>query len=1321
MAENNKSKFIFTDEGRSLLVSQTGGIKFAILGYLLVEGLAGGDLPDDVCPNGLKERWESIEERAKDAEQTTIEYLIENDNVTFLMRGLNYTYKSAGFIEPTNRTQYDSWLKNYKDHLFGSFYVPSTELMTDNGNRYGTYAFNFDRTYINCEIPKNSSYQVRHILLIGKQFAENKEATFNVHPRQDVGIVGVAEIIQPETGAGIQILANQNDYVTFQCQLRFTVTECENEDIWGKVMIDDSEGHDTVSYGKDDEEPVYKNGFDKDIYEPVSDIASKLALVNNGLKTLSGGVTIGQTEQILDDLQLGPDGAICMTKTLTVADCIDADDAENQFNAAALLHPINKYPDDGKEYVPQVLMTSVHSTSALNEDITAYSVGMTVKCEGKGEPYFIADGYEASVDAPIFKLGHVPENDQIAVDIFGIDNKINGYSKDRFIFSTNNSATVPGYGEPNVVIDSHNNAFTNGVSQNDNSLYYSNKNTLNRGAKKTLMVGSHFNHVSGGEVNMFLGGDDNTVENANNNYLVFSDSNYLVGNSNMFIDSYVNSAVDNASEYSLYTSRDNKLAGNSYNNVLFKTNNTTLSGTTTNSLFINTVRTRSYEDTKAVSTFNVKDTTLSGAYEDTLIASRGSRMVKSYFNGFIDNAWCRAVSAEQNTMMRSRYVGVKGLPLGSIDSAERPILSDVQSNNNIILGGEYFDLYSCSNNLIMDSYKLQSDDNANSLGPVRIKGSSIINSSKSKLFNAREVHLLNSEYTRVNALSNFNDAALALPGTSLTMGSTNELDSIYYGEFYNNNDYYAYYGLKGSSYKSGAASLKTNGRPADMLKLKLMFINSFGSEVNLASFNPSVKTKKSRAYNAGDIFKNQNVTLNAPTVSPQNTNVLGGHHNKIMGGKNTVILGGEYCKASTYGHQVLMGKYNRDVPADIIFGCGHFNGDTYTQGSKEYQEYELETIETMSGTIDGVRGDTDNDSGETCYNALEFYAHQGKMILQNCDDGHDAGTNAQSNDFGKSVTIEPTKITFRDRAGDIVGEINADANKVDAKWTFLVNLNSDGDYVVESTIGVPSMVASLDGKLLASYLFAYVDTKSIASTSTVVTEAEIITANNALFATTMPSEINVIIRALKHNTERGKADANWVHINKILPWYTKKGSAPKYIPNCKVKLCYYHAAPVDADPTAATTALTVWMLNTLNTSCVCNLDANITTDHWKNSSQRCWTTNVPGCIPMVEFNSNVTFTDWIADGFLGLHEAASDTTSFVTVDYLTTHSWSNKSATVGKLDGFDKDSYALKTYVDNGKWSNSNATVGKASNSDKVNGISFSGPAVGTTVYLSNP
>lgn len=1305
------SKFIFTDEGRTLLVSQTGGIKFAILGFMLVEGLAGGDTPSAKCEPSLKERWDDIELSAKEAKMTTLEYLIADQNVTFLMKGVNYTYQNEHLVVPTDKDKYDQCLQDYRHHLYGTYYVPSTELMADNGNRYGMYAFNFDRTYIDCEIPKDRAFQVRHIILIGKQYAENKEASFNVHPRQDVGIVGVAEIVQP-TGAGIQILANQNDFVTFQCQLRFTVTPCDKWEDVTTIFIDDSEGKDVVEITESEEgtpEITYK--YNTEIYEPVSDIASKLALVNNGLKTLSGGVTIGQSKEILDELQLGPDGAICMTKTLTVADCIDADDAENQFNAAALLHPINKYPEDGKEYVPQVLMTTVHSTSALNEDITAYSVGMTVKAEGKGEPYVINDGYEAGVDAPIFKLGHVPENDRIAVDIFGLDNKINGYVQDRFLFSTENSATIPSYNAPNIVIASDRNSFTNGASQNGTTLIYSHNNELTNGAAKSLFVGSHMNHLSGGADNELYGSHTNKFNGGSSNELIFSDNNYLVSNSNSFINSYVNSAVDNASNFTLYSSRDNILGGNSYNNTLFGVSNSTMSGTTTNSVLMSVNRTSAFEDTKAVAAFHIQDTILSGAYEDTLIGSRGSKMIKSYYNGYIDNTYCTTVSSEQNTILRSRYVGVKGLPIGSIDTNERPILSDVQSNNNIILGGEYFDLFSCSNNLIMDSYKLQSNDDSNSLGPVRIKGSTIINSSKSKLYNAREVHLLNSEYTRVNALSNYTDNTLSLPGTSLTMGSTNELDSIYYGEFYNGSDYYAYYGLKGSSYKPGAISLKTTGRPADLLKLKMMFINSFGSELNLAGYNPYDKTKKAVAYNEGASFKYQNNTLMNTSIMPQNTNVLGGHHNKIVGGKNAVILGGEYCKSSTYEHQILMGKFNRDVPADIIFGCGHFNGTSYTQGSKEYSEAELATIETMSGTIDGVRGDVGNNNGETCFNALEFYAHQGKLVLQNCDDGHDAGTNAISNNFGKSVSIDPTGIVFRDKTGSIIGEISIDNQTNNDKWTFIVDFNTDGEYYVVASVGTPSYIKSIDAVKLASYLFKYADMKTYGTTDSIMTASDIFDANSALFSKTIPAEINVVVRALKDDkTGSSTTESEWAHINMIYPWLSTNGSAPRYIPNGKTNLHYYYVGPDAA--TGNSHAMKVYLMPTLNSNSTCNVPESITKSVW-NRENVIWKTDTRGSIPFVQFNDNKTFSEWIPDGFMGVSTTVADEAEYVTMDFLTNQTWTAANGTVANLAGFNKNDY-VTTSTFNGAWSNPNATVG---NADKVDNVHINATA-GSTLYF---
>lgn len=1244
-----KSSFVFTKEGRTLLVSQTGGIKFAILGYILVGGLANVAYPghdyaqDAVSPDPedpdekmpLRALWHKIETLAKNDKKSTIEYLANSPDITLFMRGVNYKVEEDGkTILPGSASAYSEAVENYKEHLYGTFYIPSTELMTDpNGNRYGTYAFNFDRTYFNCDVTHDLS--IRHVLLIGKQYAENKEATFNVNQRQDASIVGIAEIIQEpankegdpdagiaaEPGPGIQILADQNEYVTFQAQLRFTVTECENEFIPGdKIIIDDNESKDPDAT--------------KPAYEPVSDIASKLALVNNGLKTLSGGITIGQTEEILDELQLGPSGAICMTKTLMVADCIDADDAENQFNAAALIHPINKYPDEGKEYVPQILMTSVHSTSSLNEDITAYSVGMTVKCEGRGEAYSLFNDSIVAPDAPIFKLGHVPENDKIAVDIFGLDNKINGYAKDRMLFSEYNKITDPYFGMPDVLFNSHNNGIYGGASNNNNSFYDSNSNDVGFGAANSLLFESDSNYISGGNGNSLYGSNGNRFTYGNSNRLLFANDNRIASHNNTFINSNSNTATENSNNFVAIASHSNGFSGNSYENVLLKSKGNTFSGQAFNCLLMAAVSNHLYEDTKEATLLNAKNVSLRSSYDDMILGSRGGLLYKSYFNGYYDNYTCVVSESDQNSVMRSRFLGIKGLPLGSIDPAERPIKSDVQSNNNVILRGEYFDMFMCSNNFIVDTYKLQSDDNATSLGPVRVKGSTIINSSKSKIFNARDIYLWHSEYSRIAGTSNLPDYKVGLAGTSNSMGSTSELDSIYYGEFYGSD--FSIKGLKGASYKNGAETLRANARPVDMLRLKLMFMNSFGSELDMGQYSIDTKYHRSIAYYPNATFESQNFTLFNTSIKPTNSNILGGHHNKFIGGKNTVILGGEYCKASTYEHQVLMGKYNKDVPADIIYGCGHFNGTTFVQGDKEYTEAELETIETMHQTIDKVRGDGENKSGETCFNALEFYAHQGKMIFRNCDDGHDAGSNIVSNNFGKSVTIDPTGIIFRDRNGDVTGELVPNAvNSDGGKWTITVDIDSNGKYYVANTVGVPPTLANMDKIKFADHLFEYVDLYnytgkkteqfSAATNNGNLTSGCLSASNETLFGKQIPSEITILVKKMKYNTEFGSNDRHkWAFVNKVMPWYRYPGQAPRYIPMQACKLNYYYVGPYAS--AGASQQMTLWAPPSMNTSYICTTidytySAFENTDHWSTSRR--------GCIPLNEFNDNTFFSDWV--------------------------------------------------------------------------------------------
>lgn len=1245
-----KSSFVFTKEGRTLLVSQTGGIKFAILGYLLVGGLVrsmNGDdntpqddisanyNPDTSAPNyisddskpdtTLRNLWHDIESRAAAAGVSPIEYLSEDPKITLFMKGVNYEINGNDIL-PSSKDDYAEAVKNYKEHLFGSFYIPSTELMTDpNGNRYGTYAFNFDKTYLNCDIKKDVS--IRHVILIGKQYAENREATFNVSQRQDASIVGIAEIVQDDTTSesvppGIELLKDQNEFVTFQCQLRFTVTECPNEFIdienGDKVVIDDNEGSTSAAY------------------EPVSDIASKLALVNNGLKTLSGGITIGQTEEILDELQLGPEGSICMTKTLMVADCIDADDAENQFNAAALIHPINKYPDEGKEYVPQILMTSVHSTSALNEDITAYSVGMTVKAEGRGEEYSMFPDSITAKDAPIFKLGHIPENDRIAVDIFGLDNKLNGYAKDRLLFSEFNRITDSHYGRPSVLINSDNNILRQGASNNNNTLYDSDNNEFLQGVMNSLLFESNNNNFSGGNGNSLYGSDSNKIVYGNYNNFLFSHDNIVRSHNHTFINSNSNTATENSNNFIAIASYGNGFSENSYENVLLKSKGNTFSGQAFNSLLMGSVSNHLLEDTKEATLLNAKNVTLRSSYDDMILGSHGGLLYKSYFNGYYDNYTCTVTDSDQNSIMRSRFLGVKGLPLGAIDPAERPIKSDVQSNNNVILRGEYFDMFMCSNNFIVDTYKLQSDDNITSLGPVRVKGSTVVNSSKSKIFNARDIYLWHSEYSRVVAASDYSDSLLGLVGTSNAMGSTNELDSIYFGEFFGSD--FNIKGLKGASYKNGAESLKTNARPVDMLRLKLMFMNTYGSELDLGGYNRFNKYKHPTAYLSNATFESQNFTLFNTSVKPTNSNIVGGHHNKFVGGKNTVILGGEYCKASTYEHQILMGKYNKDVPADIIYGCGHFNGTTFVQGDKEYTEAELETIETMHQTIDKVRGDGDNKSGETCFNALEFYAHQGKMIFRNCDDGHDAGSNAVSNNFGKSITIDPTGIVFRNRNGDITGELVPQAvNSDGGKWTITIDIDGNGRYYVANTVGVPPTIAQLDKVVLANHLFEYVDLNSYtanpgrsfsAATNGNLMESSVSASNNLLFGKQIPSEINILVKKLKYNIETGsRVSHKWVFVNKIMPWYRYNGQAPRYIPMQTCSLKYYY---VGQPASAGEHMMDIWAPPSMDASCICK-KIEYCYSAYAHTEQYHWSTKNRGCIPLDEFNDNKFFSDWVTN------------------------------------------------------------------------------------------
>lgn len=1021
-----KSQFKFTKEGRHLLISQEGGIKFAILGYMFVQGLDASKDLDDII--------KGLEDAAGD-DMSLMEVLQDKQksgNITFIMKNVSYKIAGKNTLEPINKTQYADALENYSENLFGIYYVPTNEFMLkkqEDGTEvpYGLYRFNFDRTYLSCKITQDLCFS--HIALIGKQYAETDDATFNVNEVQDASIVAFARFdgkIERDSGiyeGGVELLADQNKYVSFQTQLRFTVRE-DGEDISPEKIGDE---------------------WNFDIPSAVSGTAQKLYLINNGLKTIRGGVAIGYDKPVLDELQLDQDGSIAIDKSIVAADCIDADDAENQFNAAALFHGINKYPEDGGKYIPQYLLTTVKATSSLKEDIEAYCAGMQLNGIGVS-PYSLL-GKDASPESPTFILGHLPENDYVAVDIFGRDNFKNQYTKDRYLFSFDNSATQPNYGEPNVLFKSHGNSFVEGASMNNNLFVGSNRNRASYGIANNTLIDSDENLLTNGLHNAFiLNSHRNNLSAVDALTMINGYSNHIGDNAseNTLICAYTNSAFGNAKQNILFNARDNALSGNTMQNMLIRANENIIDQNCSENFLVNTHQANVTWDSRYNVMNFASNISARAAYRDLMDSSTYVWMQATSNNRLYNAFKFSGYSAQNNVAIGARFFGL--YPNGStqISGVERPLASDNQSNNNYIMNASYATLFGCSDNMIIDTYGLRANDSVVDPGPVRVKGSSIVGSDGSKLFNAREVRLLNSIYSKVDGHSDYSDAELGLNGTSWAISEHNTgiLDSVLAGEYSGGS------GLSGTSFREGAESISTHGRPADMLRLRTQFINTYGSELNLSEYVPSEHYTAGVTYSPYQAFKNQNKSVMEDSIKPQNSVILGGHHNKLIGGENVTFIGAEYSKASGKAHQVIMGKYNRDVAADLIFGCGHFDGDSYIQNEKEYSVSELKTIETMKGTIQNVRASSKLD------NALEFYAHQGKMILRNCDDGYDRNNGARSNAYGMSVTIDPTGFQFRDGNDQIIGEMYADDLKKDSETIIYVNFqsataNEDGYFYIQ--------------------------------------------------------------------------------------------------------------------------------------------------------------------------------------------------------------------------------------------------------------------------------
>jgi hypothetical protein len=502
-----QNKLIFTNEGNRLLVSQVGGIKFTILGGFLVQGKEPCVNPDD-----LKEKYLNL----------TLEELLEDNNVVIGMKDVTYLSQNNGKVIPKDETAYNNALKEIDKHLFGTYYIPSLEYKKNN-HYFGTYDFDFDKTDLMIEWnQEDKSVSFSMFCIVGKQYAETNDATFNVNENQNPSIVAVAQVLGEYDEVteifygGIQFPKEQNQYLSYKLRLVFSLTD-DQEDSTASFELD----------------------------EDVKSALENIQLINKGLKTNQLGITID--DNYIEDLRLNPNGSFATTKSLMVADKFYASAYENQFNAAGLVHLVNKKTDD--KYMEQLIFTSIEEPSATTADLTAYNVGILLRgngeyVEGYGSngagPYpftpgsgssgssghNIPDYHWSGYRAPSFTMNGIPEvdNDNLyTVDIFGIGNVFIGSGNaDKSLFSQKNVYTNPvnvtayGYEDEspdngfNVTIQSNENIFCN--ANTNNTLLKSNGNYFGERC--------HSNIIFGGDKNLISGG-------ANTNMLFASDMNYL--------------------------------------------------------------------------------------------------------------------------------------------------------------------------------------------------------------------------------------------------------------------------------------------------------------------------------------------------------------------------------------------------------------------------------------------------------------------------------------------------------------------------------------------------------------------------------------------------------------------------------------------------------------------------------------------------------------------------------------------------------------------------------------------------------------------------
>lgn len=506
------NKFIFTTEGRTSLVAQLGGIRFSVLGAILIQGLKPVKVSEDKKDTTFEDAFKNL----------TLESLSLDNGVVLGLKNVDYNATGNQKIYPVNLDSYQSAFSNITQNLIPLHYVPAQEVEDTLGNAYGIYELDVDQTLLSCNfVGDDSDVSFAHIGLIGKQYTQTDDATYNVDHTQKPILVGIAQLdgkYDEENNVyegGVQLLADQNQYVNIKLKLRFTLDEHDRD-----IKLD----------------------IDADKAAPILEISNKLSLVNNGLKTKAKeGVKVASDKSIIANFNLNKEGALATDKTLMVAETYNADELENEWNGVGLIHLVNREnqeDDDENPYTPQVVLSTIeHYENLETEPVVSYNVMMLL--QGKGKEISVdyeshynslvenaaseigsyeltgwADhGFKATgVEVPKFVMSMKPEYDNIAVDIFGLENKIvDENNTDKFLFSKNNFSYSPR-------TDVHYDTIVFGAGDNylegnaGNTLINAGWNVLRNNSKYNSLVNSWDNIIQ-------CNGQDNILLNSNNNII----------------------------------------------------------------------------------------------------------------------------------------------------------------------------------------------------------------------------------------------------------------------------------------------------------------------------------------------------------------------------------------------------------------------------------------------------------------------------------------------------------------------------------------------------------------------------------------------------------------------------------------------------------------------------------------------------------------------------------------------------------------------------------------------------------------------------------